>query len=104
MVLRYAAKVAKVAPGCCLPLRFSRKIALPRGSIRLGNAGTRPRPRNTRGGVTVCKTRYLSPGGDSLSTRTVLVSRKVVALTSEPVQSPVAIFFFFARAVNAFLA
>src|SRR6266404_2201394 len=31
-------------------------MLLPRGSIRLGNAGTRPRPRNTRGEATVCLT------------------------------------------------
>src|SRR5712692_7515843 len=46
---------AKVVPECCLSLLLSRRIVLPRGSNRLANAGTRTRPRNTRGGVTVCK-------------------------------------------------
>jgi hypothetical protein len=54
--------------------------------------------------VTVCQFTLSRSWRRFTSARTVLVSRKVVALTSEPVQSPVAIFFFFARAANAFLA
>jgi len=70
--------------GCCLPLRFSRKIALPRGSIRLGNAGTRPRPRNTRGEVTAVSVEDLA-GVHFRQIHLFLV----LALTWWAVQSPV---------------
>jgi hypothetical protein len=55
----------------------------PRGSIRPGNAGTRPRPRNTRGEATVCRCDAVQSWRRSSSARTRF-SDAVSASTSEP--------------------